>query len=403
MTQTEAPAALDGIPPVRPDRRRGRWRPAGLAALALAGGVYGAARFRESPTPTPGLAAPVPVTVVSAIRRDLPISRSGLGTVLPLDQVDVRVRADGTLQRIAFAEGQEVNAGDLLAVIDPRPYQAQFAQAKAVLQKDMAQLASSRVEEERTAKLTRAGAGTSQAADNARAQVAINQGSVAGDQAAVDTAAINLGFTRITAPISGRVGLRQVNEGAVVRAADATGIVTVTQMHPISVQFSLSQDELPDLLAGQAMGSLTVSVDKRDGSTHLADGRLTVIDSQVDATTGMVRLKAEFENRDLALWPGQLVTASVVTRTERNAVAVPAAAVQNGQNGPYVFLVKPDGTAAVSPVRTGPTVKGFTALTSGIGPGETVVLSGQSRLAAGTRVTARQADAAPRTVASGER
>lgn len=401
MTQTHAPAPPDGSPAARPKHRRRHL--AGLATLALAGGMYGAWRFREAPPPAQGRAAPVPVTVVKAIRRDLPISRSGLGTVLPLDQVDVRARADGTLQKIAFTEGQEVKAGDLLAVIDPRPYQAQLDQAKAALQKDMAQLASSRVEEERTAKLTRAGAGTSQAADNARAQVAINQGTVAGDQAAVDTAAINLGFTRITAPISGRVGLRQVNEGSVVRAADATGIVTVTQMHPISVQFSLPQDELPDLLAGQAKGPLAVSVDKRDGSAHLADGRLIVIDSQVDATTGMVRLKAAFDNDDLALWPGQLVTASVVTRTERNVVTVPAAAVQNGQNGPYVFLVKPDCTAAVSPVKVGPTVNGLTALASGTGLDENVVLSGQSRLASGTRVTARQADDAPRTVASGER
>lgn len=392
---SEMPAAT------RPMRRRGGL--AGLALLLLAGSGYGAWRSREVVPPASVRAAPVPVTVVKAVRRDLPISRSGLGTVLPLNQVDVRVRADGALQKVSFGEGQTVKAGDLLAVIDPRPYQAALDQAKAALQKDMAQLASSRVEEERTAKLTRAGAGTSQAADNAKAQVAINQGTVAGDQAAVDTATINLGFTRITAPIAGRVGLRQVNEGSVVRAADATGVVTVTQMRPISVQFSLPQDELPDLLAGQSRGRLAVSVDRRDGSSHLADGRLVVIDSQVDATTGMVRLKAKFDNDDLALWPGQLVTASVVTRTERNAVTVPADAVQNGQGGPYVFLVRKDGTAAVSPVRTGPTVGGFTALASGIGPDDTVVLSGQSRLTGGTRVAAHPADGVPRTVASGER
>lgn len=387
--------------PVRPKRRR--WLVPAIVALLLAGGGFVWDRQKAGSAPTAGLAATIPVTVVRPVRRDIPVSRSGLGTVLPLDQVDVKARADGTLQKISFVEGQEVKAGDLLAQIDPRPYQAALDQAKAALQKDLAQLASSRVEEERTAKLTRAGAGTSQAADNARAQVAINQGTIAGDQAALDTATINLGYTRIVAPISGRVGIRQVNEGSVVHASDATGIVTVTRMRPISVQFSLPQDDLRDLLTGQAKAPLAVSVDRRDGSTHLSDGKLTVIDSQVDTTTGMVRLKARFDNDDLALWPGQLVTASIVARMECNAVTVPADAVQNGQNGPYVYLVKPDDTVALSTVRTGPTVAGMTALASGVTPEDTVVLSGQSRLAPGTRVTTKQADAGPQKLAAGVR
>lgn len=387
--------------PVRPKRRR--WLVPAIVALLLAGGGFVWDRQKAGSAPKAGLAATIPVTVVRPVRRDIPVSRSGLGTVLPLDQVDVKARADGTLQKISFVEGQEVKAGDLLAQIDPRPYQAALDQAKAALQKDLAQLASSRVEEERTAKLTRAGAGTSQAADNARAQVAINQGTIAGDQAALDTATINLGYTRIVAPISGRVGIRQVNEGSVVHASDATGIVTVTRMRPISVQFSLPQDDLRDLLTGQAKAPLAVSVDRRDGSTHLSDGKLTVIDSQVDTTTGMVRLKARFDNDDLALWPGQLVTASIVARMECNAVTVPADAVQNGQNGPYVYLVKPDDTVALSTVRTGPTVAGMTALASGVTPEDTVVLSGQSRLAPGTRVTTKQADAGPQKLAAGVR
>jgi multidrug efflux system membrane fusion protein len=336
----------------------------------------------------------IPITAVHATVRDLPITRSGLGTVTPLSQVDVKVRADGQLQHIAFKEGQDVKAGDFLAQIDPRPYQAQLGQAEAVLQKDTAQLASSRTEDARASKLSATGAGTTQASDTAKAQVAINQALVLGDQAAVDTAKLNLNFATITAPVAGRVGLKQINEGAVVHASDATGLVTITQIRPISVQFSLPQDELPDLLAGQEKSPLLVSIDSRDGSRHLADGRLTVIDSQVDTATGTIKLKAEFDNDDRALWPGALVTARVVVRTDNKAVVVPSIAIQNGQNGPYLYVVRPDKTVAITHVKTGTTVGDLTAVTSGISAGDDVVLSGQSRLAQGTAVSATQSDAA---------
>lgn len=373
-------------------RRRWVWC---LVALAAVGGAGYTLRVRGLSAKAPAVAAApavIPITAVHATNQDLPITRSGLGTVTALSQVDVKVRVDGQVQRIAFTEGQEVKAGDLLAQIDPRPYQAQLAQAQASLQKDMAQLANSRAEEARATRLTTVGAGTSQALDTAKAQVAINQALVLGDQAAVDTATLNLSFATITAPVAGRVGLKQVNEGAVVHAGDAAGLATITQMHPISVQFSLPQDELPDLVAGQAQAPLAVSVDSRDGSRHLADGKLTVIDSQVETTTGTIKLKAEFANDDRALWPGALVTARVIVRTDANAIVVPSLAVQNGQNGPYLFVVKPDSTVAVAQVKTGPTVGDVTAITSGIALGDNVVLSGQSRLTQGTRVSATQAD-----------
>ena len=191
-----------------------------------------------------------------------------------------------------------------------------------------------------------------------------------------------------------------MNEGAIVHASDATGLVTITQMHPISVQFSLPQDDLPDLLTGQAKAPLPVSVDTRDSSRHLADGKLTVIDSQVDTSTGTIKVKAEFPNDDRALWPGELVTAHVLVRTDSKAVTVPAIAVQNGQNGPYVFAVQPDSTVKVVQVKTDPTVGDLTALTSGASSGDNIVLSGQSRLTQGTKVAVKQAADTPQRIAS---
>ncbi|MGX7876987.1 efflux RND transporter periplasmic adaptor subunit [Mesorhizobium sp. ORM6] len=344
--------------------------------------------------------APIPVTAAFAAVRDLPIARTGLGTVLPLNQVDVKARVDGQIQRTFFSEGQEVKAGDVLAQIDPRVYSAQLAQAQATLQKDVALLANARADEGRATKLTQSGAGTTQSADTARAQVAVMQATVDGDQAAVDTAKLNLSYATIVAPISGRVGLKQVNEGALVHANDATGIVTITQIQPISVQFSLPQDDLPDLLAGQQSAPLPVAVGTRDLSKHLADGSLRVIDSQVDTTTGMVKLKAEFNNQDQALWPGELVTAQVTERIDRNALVVPSIAVQSGQKGPYIFVVAPNKTVKVAQVTVGQTVGDLTALKSGIAKGDNVVVSGQSRLTDGTSMQVTQVGDAQQNLVS---
>jgi multidrug efflux system membrane fusion protein len=377
----------------------------GLGVAVVAGGlgaiVFFGLRSPAKPATQLAAGAAIPVTAVKSSVRDLPIERSGLGTVLPLNQVDVKVRADGQVQHIAFIEGQDVGAGDLLAEIDPRPYQAQLDFAQATLQKDLAQLASDRTEDARAAKLTISGAGTGQTADKAKAQVAIMQATILGDQAAVDTAKINLSYTRIAAPIAGRVGLKQINEGAIIHANDASGLVTITQIHPISVQFSLPQDELSDLLAGQAKAPLPVTVHTRDGSRQLATGRLTVIDSQVDTLTGMIKLKAVFDNKDNGLWPGELVTARVIVRTDRNATIVPSAAVQNGQNGPYVFVINATNTVALAKVKTGPSVGGVTALLCGLKPDENVVLSGQSRLTQGTAVAITQADGKTALAAAG--
>ncbi len=363
---------------------------AAIAVLALGGGVE-AARWAwtaqpAAPSSTAGPAA-VPVVAGVASTRDMPIWLSGIGTVTPLNVVDVKVRVDGQLQSVAFKEGQEVVAGDALAQIDPRPYQAILAQAEANRQKDLAQLANARQEVVRADKLATAGAGTSQNLDAMKAQEAALLATAAADQATIDAARLNLDFTRIVSPIAGRVGLRQAYPGAIVHVSDAAGLVTVTQIAPISVLFSIPQDELASVADAQRAGELPVAVDARDGSKHIADGRLVFINSSVDQATGQIQLKAEFDNANRTLWPGELVAAKVLVRTEQGATVVPAQAVLTGENGLYVYALKPDGTVATQNVTTGPTVDGFTEVRTGLSAGQKVVLDGQSRLAPGSHVT----------------
>lgn len=362
-----------------------------LLGVAVAGGVFalsprGGSEARAAPTP-----ALVPVVSGPATSRDLPIWLSGVGSVQPLNVVNVKVRVDGQLQRVLFTEGREVHSGDLLAKIDPRPFQAQLKQAEANLAKDEAQLANARVDLGRFSRLATLGASPSQNVDTLKAQVASLEATVQGDQAVIDTAKLQLEFTSITSPINGRVGLRQIDPGSIVHANDANGLVTVTQMQPITVLFSLPQDDLPDVLAASAKEKLTVVAETRDGTRTLAKGELIFIDSQVDATNGQVRLKAAFTNEDRSLWPGEFVTARLLLRTDAKTTVVPTRAVMRGQSGTYVFALKPDQTVEVRPVRTGSTVEGFTAVLSGVSPGENIVFDGQSRLVAGTKVEAKQA------------
>jgi multidrug efflux system membrane fusion protein len=357
----------------------------GAFLLASVGMVLKPNASTRQPATAPVL---IPVTTQQVMTRDLQIERAGLGTVVPLNTVDVKARVDGYLQRIAFVDGQEVKAGDALAEIDPRPYQAQLAQAEAVLQRDSAQLASDQREEARANRLSTTGAGSTQASDLAKAATAAAQALLAADQAAVDTAKLNLAFTKIVAPFEGRVGLRQVSQGALVHANDTVGIITVSQTRPIAVQFSLSQDVLPDLERGQARGDLSVAVETRDGSP-LTTGKLTALDNQIDPTTGMIKLKAVFDNANELLWPGELVMARVTVGTDSNASVVPSVAILNGQTGSYVFVLKPDGTVSTASVKVGPTVGDVTAIVSGVKSGDDVVVSGQSRLAEGTKVNAK--------------
>jgi multidrug efflux system membrane fusion protein len=362
-----------------------------LAVLVLSGYFFVVAhnRARAAAAQDPKTAS-VPVFVSSATTQDLPVALNGIGTVQPLSVVEVKVRVDGQLDKIAFTEGQEVRAGELLAQIDPRPFEAQLAQAEATRAKDQAQLVNARSDVTRYSTLLDTGGVAIQTMDAAKAQVAAMEAIVRADKAAVDNAKLQLEFTRLVSPIDGRVGLRLVNAGSIVHATDATGIVTVTQMHPISVIFSLPQDELPDILANASKGKLAVIAYTRDGSRSLAEGELSVVDSQVDSTNGQVRLRAIFANSNRTLWPGSLVSARLLVRTDHAVTVIPTRAVMRGQSGEYTYVVKADKTVEMRPVTTGQSVDGFTAVLRGVAAGETVVVDGQTRIAPGTRIEARQ-------------
>jgi multidrug efflux system membrane fusion protein len=365
----------------------------GLPALAVLvlGGYFFVAYNRARAAAAKGPKTPsVPVLVATATTQDLPIALNGIGTVQPLSVVEVKVRVDGQLDKVAFTEGQEVRAGELLAQIDPRPFEAQLAQAEATRTKDQAQLVNANSDVTRYSTLLDTGGVAIQTMDAARAQVAAMEATVRADQAAVETAKLQLEFTRLVSPIDGRVGLRLVNAGSIVHATDATGIVTVTQMHPISVIFSLPQDELPDILANSSKGKLAVIAYTRDGSRSLAEGELSVVDSQVDSSTGQVRLRAIFANSTRTLWPGSLVSARLLVRTDHGVTVVPTRAVMRGQSGEYTYVVKTDKTVEMRPVTAGQSVDGFTAVLSGLTAGETVVVDGQTRIAAGTLIEAKE-------------
>ena len=339
----------------------------------------------------PAGAPAVPVTEGRVETRDVPIWLSGIGSVQPLNAVTVKVRVDGQLDRVAFTEGQDVRKGDVLAQIDPRSFRAQLKQAQANKSKDEAQLANARLDLERSTRLEAKGAASKQSLDTQQAQVAALGATVEADQAAIEMAQLQLEFSTITAPLSGRTGLRLVDPETVVHASDANGIVTITQMQPIAVMFSVSQDELPDVLAAMGGGDPVVVAYTRGGERPLATGKLVFVDSQVDQGSGHVKLKALFDNTDRASWPGEFVDARVQVATVNAATVVPAKAVERGQNGTYVFRIKPDDTVEVCQVTVRHVTEGIAIIAEGLAPGDRIVVDGQYRLQPGARVEPRKA------------
>ncbi len=336
----------------------------------------------------------VPVVAAAVTRQNLPLYLDGLGSVQAFYTVTLKSRVDGEIMEVDFKEGQDVKKGDLLAIIDPRPYQVALAQAEANLAKDQAQLADAKLNADRYSQLVKQGVIPQQQYDTQRALAGQLEGSVQADQAQIDSAKLNLVYSRITSPIDGRVGLRLVDPGNIVHAADTNGLLVITQMEPIAVVFTIPEDNLPTVVSHMRQGELPVKAMTRDLSSQLATGMLQTIDNEIDQTTGTVRLKAVFDNRDRALWPNQFVNARLLLDTQKDAIVIPSAAIQNGSQGTFVYVVKQDKTVEVRPVTVAVTEGNIASISAGLSAGEQVVTDGQDRLQAGVTVDAHT-DARP--------
>jgi membrane fusion protein, multidrug efflux system len=332
---------------------------------------------------TPGEA--VPVLAVAAKVADVPVYLDGVGTARALNTVTVRPQVDGKLLSLSFVEGQEVSKGFLLAKIDPATYQAMYDQAVAKKAQDEATLANARLDLERYMKLAASNAVNKQQVDTQRALVAQLEAQVRSDQAAIDNTRAILSYTDIIAPIAGRTGIRMVDEGNIVHASDATGIVVITQVKPITVLFNLPQQELPQLAKGLGEGPLPLDALGQNGKP-IDKGKVLVIDNQVDQTTGTVKLKAEFPNEDLQLWPGQFVNVRLLIETLNHIVVVPTAAIQRGPNGTFVYVVRADDSVTVRQVQVKQQNDQEAAVEEGLSTGEIVVTSGFGRLREGEHV-----------------
>lgn len=330
----------------------------------------------------------VPVVVASAVRGDLPVYFNGLGTVTAFNTVTVRSRVDGQLINVAFREGQFVHEGDLLAQIDPRPFQVQLEQAEGQLAKDQAQRKDAEANLERYKLLFKEGVIPQQQLDTQAALVGQFDGAITSDQSQISNAKLQLTYSRITAPISGRVGLRLVDAGNIVHASDANGLVVITQLQPISVLFSLPQDQLPQVNAKVRAGvQLNVEAYDRDDTTKIANGKLVTIDNQIDPTTGTYKLKSIFNNENNALFPNQFVNIHLLVDTKHDLTIVPAPAIQRGPQGTYVYAVGSDNTVKIRTVTIAQTTGGSVGLSGGLNPGDVVVIDGQDKLQDGGKVT----------------
>jgi multidrug efflux system membrane fusion protein len=340
----------------------------------------------------------VPVTIAAVEKADFPVFLTGLGTVQGFNTVQVRTRVDGQIDKIAFQEGQLVKEGDLLAEIDPRPFQATLDQAKAKKQQDEANLANANLDLQRYTKLGEFA--TRQQTDTQRSTVAQLTAQIAADDAAISNAQTQLDYTQIKSPITGIVGLRQVDLGNIVNAATQTGIVTVAQIEPIAVIFTAPEDQLPYISEGQKVSPLKVIAITTDGKKPLADGTLAVINNQVDTTSGTIRLKAVFDNKNHVLWPGQSVSTRLLVKTLRDATVVPDDAIQHSTNGLYAYAVGQDNKAELRKVKVSQSIDGRSVVDEGLKPGERVITGGQFKVQPGTVVTTAVAssDQAPSKV-----
>ncbi len=333
---------------------------------------------------------PTPVSVTAAQKGDIAVTRQGLGTVTPLANIVVRTQINGQLVQIAFKEGQIVQKGDFLAEIDPRPYELALQQARGTLVHDQALLKEAELNLARYKKLVAEDSIAKQQLDTQQSLVEQYQGAVQSDQAQIDSAKLNLVYCHITAPITGRVGLRQVDQGNYVQVGDANGLVTLTQLQPITTLFTLPEDDLPAIMKRLSEGAeLTVTAYDRNQTTKLAEGKLVSTDNQIDTATGTIKLRAQFDNTDSALFPNQFVNIVLLVNTVHDTTLVPSATIQRGTPGTYVYVLKDDNKVELRPVKLGPSQGDIVSITDGLAPDEKVVTDGADKLRDGAEVSVK--------------
>jgi membrane fusion protein, multidrug efflux system len=371
-----------------------------IAVLAIGGG-FAATRGARSQRPVvPPAATPiVPVVADRVSSHDVPIYLRGVGTVIAYNTVLVRSQIQGQITKIAFTGGQTVHAGDLLAQIDPRPYQAQVDQVTATRDRDQAQLANAQANLGRYTQLGDKGWATPQLVDTQKAQVAQLQSAIKADEALIEAAKVQLDYTRLISPIDGVTGVRQVDVGNIIHPTDPNGLVVVTQIEPISVIFTLPETDLPKIQQQMPKGTLSVLAYSQDSTIKLDEGKLTLVDNEILQTTGSIRLKAEFANTAHRLWPGELINVWLLLDTRHDGLTVPASAVQQGQQGAFTYVINSDNTVQVRPVTVSQISGGQALVDSGLTANEQVVVDGQYKLQAGSHVTILHGKAAEEAAA----
>jgi multidrug efflux system membrane fusion protein len=374
-----------------------------LAALLAAGGLYFAHNqaLEKASATTPAEPPPVPIVAGTVAEHDVPIYLTGVGTVIAYNTDIVRAQIQGQIISINFTEGQTVHAGDLLAQIDPRPYQALIDQYTGNLQRDQAQLQNAQVNLTRYTTLGNKGWATPQLVETQQAQVGELQAAIKSDQALIDEAKVQLSYTRLTSPIDGVVGIRQIDVGNIISPSNTNGLVVVTQLHPISLIFTLPETSLPQIQEQQqkSKAALTVLAYNQDNTIRLDQGQLGLVNNEILQTTGSIQLKANFDNKANRLWPGELVNARLLVDVRHNGLTVPASVVQQGPKGPYAYVVNPDNTVAIRPIKVAQISDGQALVDSGLNPNEQVVIDGQYKLQPGTHVTMLHGKAAEEAAA----
>jgi multidrug efflux system membrane fusion protein len=370
-----------------------------IAIVIVCGGAFAVTR-RAAPPPRQASNPSVPVVAGTVSTQNVPIYLRGIGTIIAYNTDIVRSQIQGQLTQIAFKEGQPVHAGDLLAQIDPRPYQSQLDQVTATRDRDQAQLSNALANLDRYTQLAAKGDATAQLLDTQKAQVAQLQNAVKSDQALIEQAQLQLEYTRLTSPISGITGVRQIDVGNIIHPTDANGLVVVTQIEPISLIFTLPETDLPKIQQQMANGKpLTVLAYSQDDKIKLDQGKVDLINNEILQTTGAVQIKAEFPNTAHRLWPGELVNARLLLNTRANGLTVPAGVVQQGQQGFYAYVIKPDSTVEQRTITVAQTSNGQALIDSGLAANEQVVVDGQSKLQPGSHVIVLHGKAATEAAA----